>query len=51
MPDFKSIELIPYNREITPQKTADRRGELYERYASAQLKSPVYRPTATYSKD
>jgi hypothetical protein len=51
MPDFKSIELIPH-RETTPQRIAiDRRGEIYERYASTQLKSPAYKRTASYTRD
>lgn len=51
MPDFKSIELMPH-RETTPQKAAiDRRGEIYERYASTQLKAPTYKRTLSYTRD
>lgn len=51
MPDFKSIELLPH-RETTPQKTAiDRRGEIYERYASTQIKAPTYKRTLSYTRD
>jgi hypothetical protein len=40
MTDFKSTELSPY-KETTPQKTANRADPYYDRYSSAQLKTPT----------
>ena len=36
---------------MTPPKTVDRRGELYERYASTQLKTPLYKSFLNYSRN